>query len=248
MTEFLIALLANITIVGVVAAALVQYRQIDIRLGWLALLLILFLAYFLALILGASLLPLRSWFPDLQWNWGGKLAAVLLWLAILRGLERWKTGFRAADAGFTLRQAPGSLKPVLVVTGLFLLLQVMLNLLMGDDARPDRETLLFQLLMPGLDEEPMFRGVLLYMAGLALAGKRFPVFGASMNWAGLLLVLLFGLVHGIAFQQGAWHISPLIVLITGFYGLVLLWLRERSGSLVMPILAHNLVNFVGQLV
>ncbi len=49
MTEFLIALLANITIVGVVAAALVQYRQIDIHLGWLALLLILFLAYFLAL-------------------------------------------------------------------------------------------------------------------------------------------------------------------------------------------------------
>jgi len=29
---------------------------------------------------------------------------------------------------------------------------------------------------------------------------------------------------------------------------VYLWLRERTGSLVFPISAHNSVNFVGQLI
>ena len=34
------------------------------------------------------------------------------------------------------------------------------------------------------------------------------------------------------------------ILFTCLYGLVFLWLRERTGSLIFPILAHNLVNVV----
>ena len=34
------------------------------------------------------------------------------------------------------------------------------------------------------------------------------------------------------------------ILFTCLYGLVFLWLRERTGSLIFPLLAHNLVNVV----
>ena len=34
------------------------------------------------------------------------------------------------------------------------------------------------------------------------------------------------------------------ILFTCLYGLVFLWLRERTGSLIFPILAHNLANVV----
>lgn len=247
MKEFFAVQLADLIIVGVVTALLLRFRRITLHPGWLTLLLFLYAAYFLALIFGANLLPLREWWPDLQWNWGGKLVAILLWVMILHGLRTWKPGFVVADAGFTLRQHPGSLKPALMMILFIVLFQLLLEYLSNDGSHTDTETLLFQLTMPGLDEEPMFRGVLLYIAGLALAGPRFAVLGARMNWAGLLLVLLFGLVHGIALQQGSWHVSPLVILVSGFQGLVLLWLRERTGSLVLPIVAHNLVNFAGML-
>ena len=35
--------------------------------------------------------------------------------------------------------------------------------------------------------------------------------------------------------------APAIV-VTGVIGLCLLWIRERTGSLLLPILVHNTIN------
>jgi len=91
-------------------------------------------------------------------------------------------------------------------------------------------------------------GVLLFCISLPIVSKRYSLASAPINIGGLLLVLLFGLVHGVMFSAGEWYFSFTSILLTGGYGFILLWLRERTGSLVFPILAHNSVNFVGQLI
>ncbi|WP_083494177.1 CPBP family glutamic-type intramembrane protease [Colwellia sp. MT41] len=37
------------------------------------------------------------------------------------------------------------------------------------------------------------------------------------------------------------------IVFSSVYGLVLLWLREKTGSLLFPIVAHNATVFLGQL-
>lgn len=209
MKDFLIAQLAVLLIFAVVIAILLRWRWLRIHGGWLSAFLLAFMTYFVVLSHGNAWLAFMPAASELGWNWGGKFASVLYWVLLLGLLLRLKPGFQPADAGITLRQRPGSLRPVLWAMAGFIILQVVL-------------TLLFQALMPGLDEEPLFRG--------------------------LLLVMLFGLVHGIVYQGGEWRVSLLSIALTGFYGLVLLWMRERSGSLLMPIITHNAVNLTAFLV
>jgi len=179
------------------------------------------------------------------WNWGGKILAITLWVVVLFLLMRLKEDFKPADAGFTLKQNAASTKPAMIALGLFALYQVLLTQLDGGDGY-DTEKLLFQASMPGLDEEPMFRGLLLYLLSLAIPSKRIAIFGAQINIAGFMLVALFGLGHGLGNNDGEWYFSAFYTSATALYGFILLWFREKTGSLVFPIVAHNVVNFVGQ--
>ncbi|AOT10621.1 CPBP family intramembrane glutamic endopeptidase [Pseudoalteromonas luteoviolacea] len=72
------------------------------------------------------------------------------------------------------------------------------------------------------------------------------VFGAEINIARVAIVILFGLLHGLSYSDGDIVFSALNTLLTGFYGFIFLWLRERTGSLLMPILSHNAINLIGQ--
>ena len=91
-------------------------------------------------------------FPDMSWNWSGKVAAIILWLVVILALVKFKANFRIADAGFTFRQNKGSIKPALVVLTLFVALQIIVTLSLGNGPNFDFETLLYQALIPGLDE------------------------------------------------------------------------------------------------
>src|SRR5690606_38722701 len=232
---------------GIVATIILILKllgKVEIRWKWLLLSLALFILYFLAIIIG---IPLEPIFGQLSWNWGGKLLAIFLWMFALIATLRLKPGFKMADAGFTFRQHQGSIKPTLIVIVVTLTFHLLLTYALGGSSY-DTEELWFQGLMPGLDEEPMFRGILLYFLTLALISSRINLLGAHLNLAGLLLVIVFGLAHGLQFAGGAWNFSAVSILITGLYGFVLLWIRERTGSLVFPIVAHNAINFLGQFV
>ena len=99
--------------------------------------------------------------------------------------------------------------------------------------------------MPGREEEPFFRGTLLAALCLALPGGGVRVLGARIALGGLLASMLFGFVHGLRIVDGALQFAPEIVFITGMFGFGLYWIRARTGSVLMPILAHNLMNFSG---
>ncbi|WP_456314759.1 CPBP family intramembrane glutamic endopeptidase [Pseudomonas shirazensis] len=113
----------------------------------------------------------------------------------------------------------------------------------------DTEILIFQLTMPGLDEEIMFRGILLALLLTCLKdkikiGKR--TFG---NPCILIIGLLFGLVHGCSVSNKLelnFEFYPFIW--TFIFGYIWSWVTVESKSILLPILSHNLTNFIQNLV
>ena len=76
-----------------------------------------------------------------------------------------------------------------------------------------------------------------------------PAFMAelSLNWYGKGLAILGTLtmlyyLHGVAWTDAGLALSLPAIVMTGTIGFVEGWLRERSGSLVAPILFHNGFN------
>ena len=248
MEGLFLTLVVHCSIIAIVVAILKKLKLVQVNMAWSAVSFSLFIGYFAALLFGGELIPIATYYPDLNWNWSGKFASILYWIMTLVVLVWLKRNFSMSDAGFTFVQKAGSLKPALLVLTGFVAFQAVLTYFISEG--PDRalETLLYQGLVPGLDEEPMFRGILLYTFSLAFVSARFNLFGAKLNIAGLILVVLFGLVHGVLYMEGEFVFSALSLFFTSFYGLILLWLRERTGSLLLPIVAHNCVNVVGQII
>jgi membrane protease YdiL (CAAX protease family) len=168
-----------------------------------------------------------------HWNWSGELLALFGVLLVAQLLVA-KAGFSWDEMGVTLRQRAGSWRPALialvavVAANLVLLLAFSTFRLQHVPA----ETWLYQASMPGLVEETVFRGVLLALADRLFA-PGWPVGGARLGWGGVLVTLIFVGLHGFSVHA-----------LTGVLpaALLYLWLRARTGSLVLPIVAHNAWN------
>ena len=76
--------------------------------------------------------------------------------------------------------------------------QIVITLALGGADGVDTEIGFYQATMPGFDEEPMFRGIILLTLSLGIVSNRFNVFGAQLNIAGLVFALLFASVHGVS--------------------------------------------------
>jgi membrane protease YdiL (CAAX protease family) len=203
------------------------------RRGW-SIAAVATLALFLALRTLPQLVPGERWLGDL-WDWSGPLlglAGVLAIAAVLvrRGLLDW------ADAGLTLRQAPGSLRPALGLA--FATLAINYAAMSLSSFRlpgVPLETWLYQASVPGVVEETLFRGLLLALADRAVGPRRarWDVMGARIGWGGLAVTFAFLTLHGLSF-------GTLLGVLPA--ALLYLWLRVRTGSLLLPIVVHNLWN------
>ena len=173
-------------------------------------------------------------FPQAAWNWAGKLAAIAGALAICA-----LPPFGWMRAGITLRQGKGSIAAAIVLLslgGLFFYLA-----LSNPDGRDDLETIAFQWTMPGLDEEIFYRGLFLLAMNEAFSARA-RILGAPIGYGGLLATVLFGLAHGLAYDKSGLSFDAMTFAMTGGPALILLWLRERTGSVLMPIIGHNIAN------
>ncbi|WP_428153973.1 CPBP family intramembrane glutamic endopeptidase, BDIM_20840 family [Brevundimonas sp.] len=169
------------------------------------------------------------------WNWQGKLLALAATLAIAGS-----PAFGWRRSGLTLVQAPGSLKAALPVAAIYCAFFVFIAV--AFPGRPSTgEDIAFQLTMPGLEEEPFYRGVLLLALCQAFTGtKRF--LGVDWSWGAVLSCVMFGLAHAFSFSQGAFSFDPMTMALTALPSFIAVWLRLRTGSLLLPILLHNFGN------
>ena len=172
--------------------------------------------------------------PGSDWNWTGKLLSLAWALAFIAvgPLSR-------RDVGLTPRQRAGSVLPASLVTGALVALGVGVGLVFGEGGPFEAEALLYQLSMPGLAEELAYRGVFLALLHRALPADEGT---AAFWWPAVVTTLAFGLWHGLSLEGGRVSFDFLSFLYPLIGGGAFAWLRERTGSLLFPILAHNAAN------
>jgi membrane protease YdiL (CAAX protease family) len=234
MSDQITAILAICGIVIVLGTALGLTNRKKFSPGWLLVAAALVLANDAMLTRGYGLIP--DVLPDNDWNWQGKLMALGLSLAVAAlGMFGWRR------SGLTLRQNPGSRRPAAFVFAAYVLFFLLIALAFDTgDATP--ETVAFQLTMPGLEEEIFYRGILLLALNQAFRG-RIRLLGIDWGWGALLSSLVFGLAHALSYSAlEGFAVDPVYLSLTAIPSLLAVWLRERTGSLLLPVAAHNLGN------
>ncbi len=186
-----------------------------------------------------QILQNHVWGGFLLWGWSGKLYSIVLVLILVclsQGLVSWR------DAGLTLQQYLGSLAPSLVL--LFLTAAAMSVWgSMFPKGESDPGLLLYLAILPGLNEELVYRGVLPACLTRAF-GKPWSLASARFGCSILIPTFMFALLHGVWFD-GAFvlHVDMVLIRNALISGVLFAWLRERTGSLIMPILAHGAWDF-----
>lgn len=182
--------------------------------------------------------------PDVlpgRWNWQGKILALAATLAIAAAPR-----FGWQHAGIKARQAPGSLRAAVPVALLYCAFFLAIALIFPDDP-PTGETIAFQLTMPGLEEELFYRGLLLLALDRAFTARK-RLLGVDWGWGAIISSALFGLTHAFGYADGSYSFDPMYMALTAVPSLIAVWLRLRTGSVLLPVLLHNFGNAIGLLV
>ncbi len=191
------------------------------------------------------LVPTPAWVDQWRWNWSGKLAAIGFCLLCYRLLP---LSLRQ-DIGLWHKPKHLNWCVVITITAAISFFAMCSRVFNSHCGQVSAEDLLFAATLPGLDEEFMFRGILLTLLN-QIFGKSCQIGGARFGLAGLPILLFFGLAHGLdAYSIGATRFAILTTtLVTLSMGGALIWLKEKTGSLWFVILIHNLTNLAARLV
>ncbi|WP_353101580.1 CPBP family intramembrane glutamic endopeptidase [Myroides odoratus] len=170
-----------------------------------------------------------------NWNWSGKFLGIIYGII---AYSLFKKYFKENNF-FTIKQNIGNLKPALI--GAFgIVLMSMIPWSISAKSAFNIETLAFQISLPGIDEEIIFRGILLGLLATALK-ERFP---CSVSPAIMLTAFLFGLTHSLSLNDDYLiDFKPLYFTYTVFTGYVWGWITIKSRSILLAILSHNISNF-----
>ena len=184
-----------------------------------------------------------------KWNWSGKIYSImgsLLFLILYRKFE-------LKDYFLTFKQKRIFPQNGILIVSSILIFQVVFTIagtLFFDSLKEwDSETILFQLTMPGIDEEIAFRGIMLGLLFKVLKSN-IRILGIKLvNPAILITSILFGLVHGFyitdSFEIG-FNIFPFFF--TMSFGIFWGWMTLRSGSILFALISHNLGNVTNALI
>jgi membrane protease YdiL (CAAX protease family) len=192
----------------------------------------------------AVMLPIW-WQPlglGLQMNWMGKLLSILFGLLIIYG---WQL-VSPQEIGL-VKPISGSWRLVMPVVLVLALAQFTGGFFSRHHhAPPSWEAHLYELIMPGIAEELFSRGIFLGLLSRVFP-RTIPFFGTRTSWGGLAGIVLFVLAHCLSFTGPLLllphtHFSLDKMIGVGVFGILYLWVRERSGSCWAAMAAHNLTN------
>lgn len=174
-----------------------------------------------------------------SWNWDGKIFGIICGIVFYFIFRNY---FLENDF-FTLKQNKENFKPALIGAVSIILLSAIVWFLLGKSDF-DTETLAFQLTVPGIDEEIMFRGILLGLLATSLKDKILFLGNPSI----LITAILFGFMHALTLNKNfAIDFEPIYFLQTGLAGYIWGWITIKSRSILLAILSHNFSNFFGTL-
>lgn len=109
----------------------------------------------------------------------------------------------------------------------------------------DLNQFLFQATLPGLTEEIVFRGILLWILSKAFVPSK-EIKGVFFGWGFIIVTFAFAMVHGVALTETMEIKVDYITIayITLITSLSLGILRKFSGNLILPTIGHNVVNLM----
>ncbi len=220
---------------------IVIYRK-DIQWKWIGILAALFLVHKMVLFFGVA-----GIYPDIiggRYNWEGKLAAIVLLL-----LAAWFLFPKENDAwGFRLSQHGDHRKAGFWVAAFTLFLSTGLAWLYFSGTKTGAVSdWLYQISMPGIEEELLDRGIMLLIIDRAIP-KKWKFAAVHWSWGAVVLTIMFYMTH-VARVDDAWNITVLWGdFLPGIYGLLLMYVRLATGSLALPILLHGWINGIGYLI
>ncbi|HWE99675.1 MAG TPA: CPBP family intramembrane glutamic endopeptidase [Caulobacteraceae bacterium] len=213
-----------------IGGALIGWMQRDnFEPRWLLISAALMVLNDLLLARGGGLLPRLL---QTESNWEGVVLALcgsvvvaslpaFGWRACGLTLSQDHAGFRAAMPIFVLAGA--------AMTGLALLTPT---------PAVSGETIAFQATLPGLEQEVFYRGVLLYALERAF-GFRWRLFGVDLGWGHVLSCVLFGLAHAVSFTGWRPGFDAIAMVMAAASGAVAVWVRLRTGSVLLPAIMHD---------
>ena len=170
---------------------------------------------------------------DGSWNWDGKIYGIVCGIAIYFIFRRQLSN----NNFFTLKQNKEGIKSALKFVVVILAIAILGGVV--NEKEFNLETLLFQISMPGIDEEIMYRGVLL---GLMCSALRTG--GAAWRSPAIIInAVLFGLVHSLTLDDGVLQFNSVNFIWTAILGYSFGYITIKTRSILIPMLTHNLYNF-----
>lgn len=103
--------------------------------------------------------------------------------------------------------------------------------------------LLFECAYVGPTEEVPFRALLVTYLAATMPGK-LRVGRFEMNTAGVVVALIFALLHAASFDLHQWPIALGQQIYAFLLGVLYAYWFEKSGSVVAPIIGHNVSDGV----
>ena len=233
-SQLLIGALLNIAII---LPFLLLFMKERTRANYLRVLCIV-LVYFVSNL--ALILPNITVFNFINgsWNWDGKIYSIACGIGMY---FLFRKQFCENDF-FTFKQNKSGTRAAMWVALVIIGLRTLGGALR--DKVFNLETLLFQISMPGIDEEIIFRGILLGLMCSLLRNGRSIAWGPSI----MINTLLFGLVHAWGYQDGTLDINIASLVGSGLVGYVLTYITLKTRSILLAILTHNLCNFLPNLI
>ncbi|BAO76562.1 CPBP family intramembrane glutamic endopeptidase [Winogradskyella sp. PG-2] len=220
---------------------IIIYRN-KVNWKWIGLAVGIFLLHKIVLFLGVD-----GTYPDLipgRYNWEGKIAAIIFLIFCSYILFPKKHG----EWGLRLSQNGIAKKAGIVATIFTALIAVGLAwFYFSGIKKGDVSDWLYQLSMPGIEEEIYYRGIMLLILDRAFLQK-WKFAKVNWSWGAIIMIGMFYFTHVIHVDSN-WN--TVIIwgdFLPGFYGLLLMYIRLATGSLVFPIILHGWINVVGYLI
>lgn len=224
--------------------ALMAYAHIrKVKWSWFFIFLVVYLLNGVLMVVAKEYLNIGVFArSELGW-WQIKLASIVWGVAFVFLYKP----ISLKEFGLTIKLRPGSLKLVVISSIIVAASLLTYHYLSDPFGTKSTEYIIFQSTMPGLAEELTYRGIFLALLNRAF-GKSWNLFGAKIGWGFIIVTVLFGAVHGISVDPNMdLHINYIPIAITGFFGVIFAWMKERTGSIYPSIIAHNLFNVVSNI-
>jgi uncharacterized protein len=201
---------------------------------------LLFVASLVVLDVALVEIPRVDGFQHLHWSWQECLLSIA-WPFLLIALV---PGISLASVGVSSRFRPGWLKPSIVALLLAVAVPAVFFML-GARKKLDAEGWVFLLIMPGLAEELVFRGVFQSLLNRAF-GKPWRFANAEFGWGLIITAILFAGSNGLVAVDSQLHSRIVLTAAIApvMSSLVSGWVRERTDSIWPSVFGHNLSNLV----